>query len=135
MTSTFLQKGTLALSGLLALGIGAAILFAPTAFYALSAVTLPNDVNLLNDIRAFGGGLIAAAIFISLGLIQRSLILPSLTAAAIIFAGFGLARVWSISVDGVPDATYVWVLIIELFVAALAALAGFRTSNTLVYKS
>lgn len=132
MNLTFLQKGTLALSGLIAMGIGAAILFAPATFYGLSEVTLPDDVNLLNDIRAFGGGLVAAAVFISLGLVQRNLILPSLVAAAIVFAGFGLARIWAISVDGVPAATYVWVLIIELFVAALAAFAGIKTSNTQV---
>ena len=127
MTSTFLQKGTLALSGLIALGIGAAILVAPAAFYGLSEVSLPDDVNLLNDIRAFGGGLVAAAIFISLGLVRRSLILPSLIAAAIVFAGFGLARVWAFSVDGFPDATYIWVLVMELVIAALATWTAFQT--------
>ncbi|MCH2096496.1 MAG: DUF4345 family protein [Rhodobacteraceae bacterium] len=53
--------------------------------------------------------------------------MPSLIAAAIVFAGFGLARVWAISVDGFPDATYIWVLVIELVIAALAAWTAFQT--------
>ena len=127
MTSPTLQRSALALSSLIALGIGAAILFAPSDFYAMSAVTLPNDVNLLNDLRAFGGGLVAVAVFISLGLFYRSLIFPALIAAAIVFAGFGLARIWSITADGLPDATYMWVLVIELVVAAVAAILAVKT--------
>ena len=127
MTSPTLQRSALALSSLIALGIGAAILFAPSDFYALSAVTLPSDVNLLNDLRAFGGGLVAVAVFISLGLFYRSLIFPALIAAAIVFAGFGLARIWAITADGLPDATYMWVLVIELAVAAVAAILAVKT--------
>ena len=127
MTSPTLQRSALALSSLIALGIGAAILFAPSDFYAMSAVTLPNDVNLLNDLRAFGGGLVAVAVFSSLGLFYRSLIFPALIAAAIVFAGFGLARIWAITADGLPDATYMWVLVIELVVAAVAAILAVKT--------
>ena len=127
MTSPTLQRSALALSSLIALGIGAAILFAPSDFYAMSAVTLPNDVNLLNDLRAFGGGLVAVAVFISLGLFYRSLIFPALIAAAIVFSGFGLARIWAITADGLPDANYMWVLVIELVVAAVAAILAVKT--------
>jgi len=129
MKSTVLQKGTLALSALIALGIGAAIVFAPTAFYAVSTVTLPDSVNLLNDIRGFGGGLVAVAIFIGLGLFYQSFTFSSLVAGAMIFAGFGFARIWAITVDGFPDTTYIWVLVIELFLAAMAAVCVYKTSK------
>ena len=128
MTPNVLQKLTIVLSGLIAFGIGAAIMIAPSDFYALSAVTLPNNVNLLNDMRAFGGGLVAVAVFIGLGLFRSSLTFASLVAAAIIFAGYGFARIWAISVDGFPDATYIWVLGIELFVAAAAASLALKMS-------
>lgn len=130
MTLTNMTKTTLALAGFIALMIGAAVLFAPVPFYALSGVTLPDDVNLVSDIRAFGGGLLGAGLFVTLGLFRRSLRLPSLIAAATVYAGFGLARLWGITVDGLPEATYLWVLAIELIVAAMCAILVFKSSGT-----
>lgn len=121
MTRPFLTQAALAVSGLTATGIGAAILLAPGGFYALSGVTLPDDTSLLNDLRAFGGGLVGAGVFIGLGLVRRSLTRPALIAAAILYGGFGLARLWAIGVDGMPGATYLWVLAVELAIAAACA--------------
>ncbi|WP_170842144.1 DUF4345 domain-containing protein [Pacificibacter marinus] len=125
-----MTKTTLALAGFIALMIGAAVLFAPVPFYALSGVTLPDDVNLVSDIRAFGGGLLGAGLFVTLSLFRRSLRLPSLIAAATVYAGFGLARLWGITVDGLPEATYLWVLAIELIVAAMCAILVFKSSGS-----
>ncbi|SEK61733.1 protein of unknown function [Pacificibacter marinus] len=130
MTLTNMTKTTLALAGFIALMIGAAVLFAPVPFYALSGVTLPDDVNLVSDIRAFGGGLLGAGLFVTLSLFRRSLRLPSLIAAATVYAGFGLARLWGITVDGLPEATYLWVLAIELIVAAMCAILVFKSSGS-----
>ncbi|MEO1155317.1 MAG: DUF4345 domain-containing protein [Pseudomonadota bacterium] len=86
-------KTALTLSAIIALGIGAAVLFAPVEFYAISAVALPDDVNPIGDIRAFGGGVLALGLFLCLGLMRPSLAHPALISAAAIYAGFGLARV------------------------------------------
>lgn len=127
MTTTFLTKTVLSLSGAIALGIGLAILTVPVAFYAQSGVALPGDVSLMNDLRAFGGGLLAVGLFILLGLLRRAFVRPSLVAGAMVYAGFAGARLWAISADGMPQATYVWVLAIELGVAILCALLAFKT--------
>ena len=101
-----LTKTALALSAVTALGIGAAVLFAPVEFYAMSAVALPDDVNLIGDIRAFGGGVLAFGLFLCLGIMRPWLTQPALIAAATIYAGFGLARVWALAVDGIPTASF-----------------------------
>lgn len=130
MTLTNMTKISLAVAGLIAMMIGTAVLFTPASFYALSGVTLPDDVSLVSDIRAFGGGLLGAGIFVTLGLIKQSLTVPSLIAATTVYAGFGLARLWAIGVDGLPEATYLWVLAIELIVAAICAIFAFRSSGS-----
>lgn len=130
MTLNHMTKITLGLAGFIALMIGVAVLLAPVPFYALSGITLPDDVNLVSDIRAFGGGLLGAGIFITLGLFRRSLTLPSLISATTVYAGFGLARLWGISVDGLPEVAFLWVLAIELIVAAACAILAFKSSGS-----
>ena len=119
MKRTALPMFTLALSSLIALGVGCAVLIAPAPFYAINNVSLPDDVSLLNDLRAFGGGLVALGLFVATGLVVAAFRLPALVAAALVYAGFGAARVFALIIDGVPDPAFVAVLVIELAVAAL----------------
>ncbi|MEO0703402.1 MAG: DUF4345 family protein [Pseudomonadota bacterium] len=56
-------------------------------------MALPDDVNPIGDIRAFGGGVLALGLFLCLGLMRPSLAHPALISASAIYAGFGLARV------------------------------------------
>ena len=117
MTLTTLSKTVLILSSLIAFAVGGAVLFIPVAFYASYTVVLPDDINLLNDIRAFGGGLIASGCIAALGVFVPGFRTASLTVAAVIYFGFGLARVLAIVLDGPPASAFL--LIKDLCVIAL----------------
>ncbi|MCV6592454.1 MAG: DUF4345 domain-containing protein [Silicimonas sp.] len=52
MQLTRFQKITLGISGVTALAIGALITLTPHAFYASYGITLGQDPNLLNELRA-----------------------------------------------------------------------------------
>ncbi|MCU7927822.1 MAG: DUF4345 family protein [Candidatus Thiodiazotropha sp. (ex Dulcina madagascariensis)] len=54
-------------SGLVASGVGAAILFAPVTFYATHGIALEADFSLLNEIRASEGGLLVSGLLIMSG--------------------------------------------------------------------
>lgn len=124
MRSSLLTTIALALASLTALGVGIGLLGFPVQFYAASQVTLPADVSLMNDLRAYGGGVLGSGVVISLGLFRPGFRLASLTAAGLIYLGFGLARAAAIVVDGMPASSFVLVMWVELIIgAACLALA------------
>ncbi|MCU7919898.1 MAG: hypothetical protein KZQ95_16290 [Candidatus Thiodiazotropha sp. (ex Epidulcina cf. delphinae)] len=55
MKNSKVLKNILFFSGLVASGVGAAILFAPVTFYATHGIAVEADFSLLNEIRASGG--------------------------------------------------------------------------------
>ena len=55
MRPTTSTRTLLALSGLIAIGIGASILIAPAWFHASNGIELGTDANLLSEVRAPGG--------------------------------------------------------------------------------
>jgi len=58
MKNSKLLKSILNIFGLIASGVGAAILFSPVAFYATYGIEPGGNISLLNEIRAPGGALL-----------------------------------------------------------------------------
>ncbi|MEM8640615.1 MAG: DUF4345 domain-containing protein [Cyanobacteria bacterium P01_G01_bin.54] len=112
----------LALAGLLLLAIGGTILFVPHTFYASDGILLGNDPSLLSEIRAPGGLLAGSGLVILMGtfrLEQRSL---AVTLTFLVYGMFGLSRLVSLALDGLPSNNLVMAMVIELGVAAIALL-------------
>ncbi|MEM8602938.1 MAG: DUF4345 domain-containing protein [Cyanobacteria bacterium P01_H01_bin.121] len=117
----------LAVSGLLLLVIGSTILLVPHTFYAGDGIVLGDDPSLLSEIRAPGGLLATSALLILAGALrsgwryglrpgQRSL---ALTLTVLVYGSFGLARLLSLALDGVPSTELVVAAMIELSVAGM----------------
>ena len=53
-------------SGLIAMGVGAAILFVPETFHANNGIELGDSIRLLNEVRASGWALLAIGALIML---------------------------------------------------------------------
>ena len=60
------QIAILLVAGALLILVGGAILAAPTEFYASNNIELGANVNLLNELKAPAGMLLAAGLFLSL---------------------------------------------------------------------
>ncbi len=94
----------LSLSSLLLLYVGAMRLSNPIKTYlGNSGITLPNEVNLLNEMRGLSSVMLCGGIIILLGTIIPSLTLTSFAVSALIFLGFALGRFVGMAVDGKPN--------------------------------
>lgn len=123
MTFSRLEKITLAISGVTALGIGAAILAAPHAFYASYGISLGEDPNLLSELRAPAAGLAAFGALMLAGIVRSALRQVSVVSALTVFIAFPGGRILGILVDGLPSGSLIGALALELAIAALCLYA------------
>ena len=96
-------KILLVISGITAIGIGAALLFAPVAFEASAGIELGEDINLLSELRAPGGTLLVAGEVILLGAFISTLTILSTVLSSLFYLSYGISRIYGILVDGVPS--------------------------------
>lgn len=111
----------LALSGAIAAIIGISVLFIPHAFFATNHITLGTDPNMMSEIRAPGGLLLAAGVVMICGAVMTSLIRAALLTGAVVFSMYGVSRVVSLVFDGFPSSSIISALVIELVVGGIAA--------------
>lgn len=112
MTVTYL-----AIAGLLLLAIGGAILLAPHAFHGSNGIVLGDNPNLLSEIRAPGGLLAASGIMILAGAFRVRLRASAVQLTTLVYGSFGLARLVSMTLDGMPSSSIIGATLLELIVA------------------
>lgn len=116
MKNSKMIKSILFVSGLIATLIGAAILTIPGPFYATYGIELENNVSLLNEIRASGGGLLATGILIFSGAFVARLTFTSLVVSTLLYLSYGLSRIISTMIDGMPAEGFVQSAILEIII-------------------
>lgn len=112
-------------SGALGVLIGVSLMFSPKAFLAMSNVLIDDDPGLLSELTAPSGILIlggALMIFAASRLRFASL---ALFLGAAVYGSYGIARLVSIALHGLPSDTLISATIIELTVATLLSALGF----------
>ena len=97
-----LSRIVLALAGVMAVFIGGALLVSPHAFFAMNHIDLGDDPNLLSEIRAPGGLLLAAGAIMIAGVAMRRLTRIGLVTAAVVYCSYGASRLLGILLDGAP---------------------------------
>ena len=131
MSRSLFLYAVLFLSGVIAVLIGAAIVLDPVGFHATSGIHLgAGDAALLNEMRAAGGAILAIGLLALVGLFVRQLQTLALTASAVFYTGYGLARLASLMMDGIPDQMAVWITALELAVGAMCFLAAAASGRT-----
>lgn len=93
----------LAISGLIGIAIGGALLLVPVELQASAGVILGDNINLLSDTRAAGGTIFAAGCVIALGIIVPKMAHTSLVISSLIYVSYGVSRGLGIIIDGMPD--------------------------------
>ncbi len=117
------RRLVLLIAGIVAIGIAAAILFAPDGFYAAYGIELAGNTNLTNELKAPAGVLLVAGLLMLAGVFRARLTTVSLIAAAAIYLPYGLSRLLSFALDGVPNSALVSAAIFEIAVGAVCLLA------------
>ena len=129
MQLTRFQKITLGIGGVTALAIGTMITLAPHAFYASYGITLGQDPNLLNELRAPGAGLAVFGALMLAGIVRAAMAPIALAVALTVFLAFPVGRIVGIVMDGMPSGSVIGALAFEVIVAALL-LAAFKPTHT-----
>lgn len=109
----------LLLAGLGASGIALAIQIAPEMFYASYGIELGGNSNLINELKAPAGALLLAGVLILAGSIRVRLIVLSTAIAAAVYLSFGLSRVLSMIIDGVPHDALVSAAVAEVAIGTI----------------
>lgn len=116
-----LTRTVLSLAGIMALGIGGFVLFDPHGFFAQNGIVLGDDPNLLSEIRAPGGVLLAAGIIMIAGAVTKRLMWAATLTAAVVFGMYGISRAVGFLLDGAPSSSLVGAMAVELLVGVYAA--------------
>ena len=130
MKDSAILKVVLLVSGLIAIGIAGAILFAPEAFYATYGIELGSDASLANELKAPSGALLAAGLLILAGVFKSEFAFASTATASAIYLSYGLSRLSSMAIDGLPNDALVGAASFELIIGAVCLLALLRFRNT-----
>jgi hypothetical protein len=116
MKNSNVVKTVLIFSGLISFGIGGTIVFNPVAFYATYGIELAGNISLFNEIRAPGGALLASGILIMLGAFVDKLTFTSVVVSTLIYLSYGLSRILSIAIDGMPAEGLVQAAVLEIVI-------------------
>ena len=123
MKNSKVLKVILFISGLIAIGIGATILIVPVEFYASSGINLNGDISLLNEIRASGGMILVIGLIIMSGVFVTRLTYTATFISMLLYLTYGLSRVLSIIIDGMPVDALVQVVVLEIVIGLVCAFA------------
>ena len=123
MTLNLLEKITLGISGLTAIGIGGMITFTPHVFYASYGITLGENPSLLSELRAPAAGLTTLGILMLLGIWRSAWAHLAVAATLVVFLAFPTGRFIGLAVDGMPSFGIIAALILEIAIAVLSLFA------------
>jgi hypothetical protein len=116
-------RSLLLVAGLIGATIGASLLLNPIAFQASTGITLPNNPSLLSEVRAPGGALLVSNLLITLGAFVGRLTFPATWLACGLYLSYGLSRLVSMLLDGIPETLLVHATIAELVIGGACAFA------------
>ncbi|WP_326549340.1 DUF4345 domain-containing protein [Micromonospora sp. NBC_01813] len=120
-------RAILVVAGLVVVGIGGAILTAPGAFHAGNGIEYAGNSSLLSETRAAGGALLATGVLVTLGAFVRRLTFTASLIGAVVYLAYGLARLLSVAVDGLPADSLVAAAVAELILGVACGYALHRT--------
>ena len=123
MKNSKVLKSILVVSGLVGVIVGLGNILSPIAFNASSGIELGEDINLINEFKATGGGLFLSSILILLGVFMERLTFSSTLLATMLYLGYGFSRIASIVIDGVPSDELVQIAIFEIVMGLIALFA------------
>ncbi|MDJ0825813.1 MAG: DUF4345 domain-containing protein [Rhodobacter sp.] len=126
MASHLVQKIVFGPTGLIGVGFGAMLTFAPATLHATYGISYGPDPSLMSEIRASGAVFLTMSLFVLAGVPRPALAGTSLAVGAGVFLSWGCARVLLIAMDGLPDSGLIIAGIAEL-VLGVACFAMLRS--------
>ncbi len=114
MQNSPFQTAVLCISGLVAIAISSMILTSPVDFYAANHIAINGDINLLSEIRAPATALFAIGILMLTGAFMSQLTFTATILSTVVYLSYGLSRVASMVIDGIPTHSLIWASVVEV---------------------
>ena len=114
MKNSIFLKLVLAIDSLVAIAVGAMIQISPADFYAMNHINIGTNLNLLSEIRAPAMALLSYGILILAGIFIPRLTFTATLLASMFYLSYGVARVVSMGIDGLPSESLITAAIIEI---------------------
>ena len=127
MKNSILTKIILILGGLIGLYVGVGLVFFPVQLQAQSDIFINGNISHLSETRAPGTAILVASILILFGAFQAKWAQLSLFISTLFFLSYGLGRLISLALDGMPAEGLFIAMLAELFMGLLALIALIRT--------
>jgi hypothetical protein len=118
-----MRRLLLLLSGLTAVAIAATILISPELFYASYGIEVAGDAALKNELKAPAGLLLTGGGLMLVGAFRAQWTTQALVISAVIYLSYGLSRLTSFVLDGVPESGLFEAALLEIVIGAVALLA------------
>ena len=129
MNGSKVLKANLLVSGLVLLAVGCTLLITPEVMHAANGVDLGGNPSLLSEVRAPGGALLALGMLVLAGVFVSRLRYPATMIAATVYVAYGLSRLLSMALDGMPAPGIVVAAGIEITIGATSAVLLARTRH------
>lgn len=120
--SRIAPKVALSLAALTFISIGVLIVFAPAFLFGLNQVELDPSAAMMSEIRAPGALILLAAAVAVAGLFREPLERPALSVAAGLLLAYGLGRLISLPLDGLPPVSLLIAMVVEFALGGWCAL-------------
>lgn len=121
---------TLMASGLTAIVIGLMILISPAEFYSGSDIELADNITLVNELKAPAGFLLVSGLIMLAGVLKAQWSVVSLTTATTVYLTYGLSRVTSMVIDGMPSSAMIAAALIEMVIGTICLISLLRIRKT-----
>ncbi len=118
------SRWTLAGAGLVLLLVGTPIFMDPLAYERGVGVLLPEDPTLLSDLRAMAASILATGLLLLAGANWQRLGPTAAIAGAMLYLSYGLSRLVTMIVDGLPAAALMGATALELVIGSLLAVVA-----------
>lgn len=99
--------------------IGGALMISPKAFLETSHVFVERDPGLMSELAAPGGLLVATGVFMLIGAAKLRFASMALATGAVVYGSYGIGRVVSMLLHGLPSQSLISATIIEVAIAVM----------------
>lgn len=131
--TNFSKKAALSLTALTSFAIGSLLVFAPTFLFGLNGIVLDPSAAMMSEVRSPGVLILLVGIVAATGLLHQPFERPALMISAGLLLSYGVGRLISLPIDGMPPASLQIAAAVELglgaWCAALAILSVERCTS------
>lgn len=120
MKNSKLINAFLVVAGLIGAYVGIGLLCSPVDFQAANNINIGDNISHLNDTRATGMMILSTSFIIFLAAFKHSWRYIGIGLAALLFTTYGIGRVCSIIIDGMPAEGLFYAMISELVIGLIA---------------